>query len=25
MDNQNETMLDYKATVDNYLKINDWR
>ena len=20
-----ETMLDYKATVDNYLKINDWR
>ena len=23
--NVNETMLDYKNTVDNYLKINDWR
>ncbi len=23
--NVNETMLDYKKTVDNYLKINDWR
>lgn len=23
--NVSETMLDYKATVDNYLKINDWR
>ena len=23
--NLNTTMLDYKSTVDNYLKINDWR
>ncbi|MBQ0135103.1 MAG: ribonucleoside triphosphate reductase [Clostridiales bacterium] len=23
--NVSETVLDYKATVDNYLKINDWR